>query len=211
MKKIFNPNNKFFTFMGKVADIMILNLLFILTSLPIFTIGTSLTALYSVSLKQSAGESSYIVKEYFHAWKINFKQSTILWSFSLFATIVLFLNLILEIEGNFYIIIRLLTILSLIIYLIVTIYAFPMLAKFDNSIKHTIVSAFLMSLKHFFTTCTLFGTAAFFVLITLAFPSLIELTVMAWFLFFFALTARIQATFLNKLFNHYITQEVEGI
>ena len=59
--------------MSKAADIMILNMLFILTSLPIITIGTSLTALYSVSLKQSAGTSAYVAKEYFHAWKENFR------------------------------------------------------------------------------------------------------------------------------------------
>lgn len=83
MKNIFNLDNRFFTFMGKVADVMILNLLFIITSIPTITIGTSLTALYSVSLKQSSGTSSYIAKEYFFAWKTNFKQSTIMWIFSL--------------------------------------------------------------------------------------------------------------------------------
>ena len=79
MKNIFNVDNKFFSFMNKVADIMILNVLFIITCLPLITIGTSLIALYSVTLKQSSGTSSYIVREYFHAWKENIRQGTLLW------------------------------------------------------------------------------------------------------------------------------------
>lgn len=208
MKNIFNLDNRFFTFMGKVADVMILNLLFIITSIPIITIGTSLTALYSVSLKQSAGTSSYIVKEYFFAWKTNFKQSTIMWIFSLIAFSLLFMNLTLKTDGTTSLVMRFIMILSMILYLMITLYAFPLLAKFDNTIKHTIVNAFLMSLRHFLTTCTLFGTAAFFVLITIAYPPMIELTSMAWFLFFFAIIARIQASFLNKIFDRYIPETV---
>lgn len=208
MKNIFNLDNRFFTFMGKVADVMILNLLFIITSIPIITIGTSLTALYSVSLKQSAGTSSYIVKEYFFAWKTNFKQSTIMWIFSLIAFSLLFMNLTLKTDGTTSLVMRFIMILSMILYLMISLYAFPLLAKFDNTIKHTIVNAFLMSLRHFLTTCTLFGTAAFFVLITIAYPPMIELTSMAWFLFFFAIIARIQASFLNKIFDRYIPETV---
>lgn len=208
MKNIFNIDNKFFTFMGKVADIMILNLLFIITSIPIITIGTSLTALYSVSLKQSSGTSNYIVKEYFYSWKINFKQGTALWGFSLLAFILLFANLALKTEGIIPLVIRFIMILSMILYIMVTLYAFPLLAKFDNTLKHTIVNSFLMSIRHFFTTCALFGTAAFFVFITIFYPPMIEFTSMAWFLFFFAIIARIQATFLNKIFERYIPKSV---
>lgn len=208
MKNIFNLDNRFFTFMGKVADVMILNLLFIITSIPIITIGTSLTALYSVSLKQSSGTSSYIAKEYFFAWKTNFKQSTIMWIFSLIAFTLLFMNLTLKTDGTTSLVMRFIMILSMILYLMISLYAFPLLAKFDNTIKHTIVNAFLMSLRHFLTTCTLFGTAAFFVLITIAYPPMIELTSMAWFLFFFAIIARIQASFLNKIFDRYIPETV---
>lgn len=207
MKNFFNLDNKFFNFMSKVADIIILNLLFIITSIPIVTIGASLTALYSVSLKQSAGTSAYVAKEYFHAWKINFRQSTILWVFSLIAFVLLFLNLTLTTGGALNLVMHIVMILSMILYIMMTLYIYPLLAKFDNTLKHTIVNAFLMSTRHFFTTCTLFGTVAFFVLITVAYPPMIELTSMAWFLFFFAIIARVQAAFLNKIFNRYISQK----
>ena len=204
MKNIFNVDNKFFSFMNKVADIMILNVLFIITCLPLITIGTSLIALYSVTLKQSSGTSSYILREYFHAWKENIRQGTLLWGFSLLVFLLLFMNLIVSTAGIVSLIIHFVMFLSLVLYTMITLYAFPLLAKFDNTLKHTIVNAFLMSLKHFLTTCMLFGTAAFFVYITIFYPSMFKLATMGWFFFFFALIARIQSTFLNKIFNRYI-------
>lgn len=48
--------------MGKVADLIILNLLCILCCLPIVTIGPSLTALHYVTMKMVRNEESYIVK-----------------------------------------------------------------------------------------------------------------------------------------------------
>ena len=48
---IFNPDSKFSQFMSKVFDLMVLNLVFIFTSIPIFTIGVNYTALYYVTLK----------------------------------------------------------------------------------------------------------------------------------------------------------------
>lgn len=59
MKNIFNLDNRFFSFMSNVGDVIILNLLFIVTCLPIITIGTSVTALYSVSMKLASKRTLY--------------------------------------------------------------------------------------------------------------------------------------------------------
>lgn len=62
----------------RIFDLIILNLLFIICSLPVITIGTSLTALYSVTLKIVRNEEGYIVRGFFKAYKENFKQSLII-------------------------------------------------------------------------------------------------------------------------------------
>lgn len=97
-------------------------------------------------------------------------------------------------------------IISLVLLGMILLYLFPLLAKFDNTIKHTIVNALLMSIRHFLTTCMLFGTAAFFIFVTIAYPQLIEQISMLWFLFGFAIIARIQAQFLNNVFDRYIPE-----
>lgn len=51
MDRLFNMDNKFFTVMGRVADLIMLNVVFLICCLPIVTIGASLTALHYVTLK----------------------------------------------------------------------------------------------------------------------------------------------------------------
>ena len=66
--------------MSRIFDMMCLNVLWLVCSLPIFTIGASTTAMYTVMLKVVKNEEGYIVKGFFKAFKENFKKSTIILS-----------------------------------------------------------------------------------------------------------------------------------
>ena len=89
MDRIFNMDNKFFVFMGRVADLMILNILCIICCIPIITIGASVTAMYYVTLKMARNEESYIVRSFFKSFKENFKQATVIWLVALVAGLLL--------------------------------------------------------------------------------------------------------------------------
>ena len=69
-----NPDNGFFRFLSLVSDLLMLNVLFIITCLPIVTIGPALTALYSVSLDMIRKRYPTISSSYFKAFKKHFKQ-----------------------------------------------------------------------------------------------------------------------------------------
>ena len=62
MDRFFNMDNKFFTFMSRVADLIILNLLCIVCCIPVVTIGPSIAAMFYVTLKMVRNEESYIVR-----------------------------------------------------------------------------------------------------------------------------------------------------
>ena len=66
-------------FLSKVADMIILNILFLITCIPIFTIGASMTALYYVTLRMVSGEEGPVSKDYFRSFKQNFRQATVIW------------------------------------------------------------------------------------------------------------------------------------
>lgn len=69
---------------SRIVDLLLLNFLFVITSLPVLTLGASLTALFSVSLKLVRNEESYVSRDYFRAFKKNFCQATVsFWAFSL--------------------------------------------------------------------------------------------------------------------------------
>ena len=70
---------KFYEFSVKLMELMWLNVLVLITSLPIFTIGASFSAMHTVLIKIYRDEEDKITQEYFSAFKNNFKQATLLW------------------------------------------------------------------------------------------------------------------------------------
>lgn len=90
---MFGIDGKFYEIVSAIADLVILNLLFVLCSLPIFTIGASTTALFGVTKKMADNREGYIVRTYFKLFKENFKQSTAMWLILLMLSIIPTLDL----------------------------------------------------------------------------------------------------------------------
>ena len=83
MNRLFSLDGKLFHILSRIADLILLNVLWLLSSLPIITIGASTTALYYVMLKIVKNEDSYIIRSFFHSFFQNIRQSTIICSFLL--------------------------------------------------------------------------------------------------------------------------------
>ena len=162
MDKLFNMDNKFFTVMGRVADLIMLNVVCLICCLPIVTIGASLTALHYVTLKMARNEESYIIRSFFKSFKQNFKQATIINLIMLVIAAILYmdLNIVPNLGGTMSQVLYILFIAFGIIYLMVFLYIYPVLAKFYNSIKNTFRNAFLMSIRHLPYTCLLYTSDA---------------------------------------------------
>ena len=78
MDRFFSMDNKFFTFMNKVADLCILNIVCLICCIPIVTAGASITAMFFVTMKMVKNEESYIIKSFFKSFRQNFKQATVI-------------------------------------------------------------------------------------------------------------------------------------
>lgn len=76
MKKLFSKE-KVAAFLHNVADLMLLNVLTIICSIPIITIGVSYTAMHYVLTKWD--DDKKVARDFFKAWKSNFLQATIIW------------------------------------------------------------------------------------------------------------------------------------
>ena len=77
--QIFDYDNPVWRFIGKFFDIMVLNILWTVCSIPIVTMGASTTAVYYVMLKLVRDEEGPTVKSFFRSWRENFKQATAIW------------------------------------------------------------------------------------------------------------------------------------
>ena len=155
---LFNYDNPVWRFIGKLGDLILLNLLWTVCSIPVITIGASTTAVYYVTLKMVRDENDSTVRSFFHSFKDNFKQATAIWAIFLAVGLILAFDIwffvtgqapVPGIAGN------LMTAISggmAILYLLTYIYVFPIQARFYNPVKYTIRNAFIMSIRHLFQT-----------------------------------------------------------
>lgn len=213
MDRLFNMDNKFFVFMGRVADLIILNLLCILCCLPIVTAGASVTAMFYVTLKMARNEESYIVRSFFKSFKENFKQAAIINIIMLLAGILLYIDMTISrsMEGALGSVLTIIFMIILLLYAMLFIYIYPVLAKFYNTVKNTFTNAFLMSIRHLPYTIlmivvSLVPLAVFFI------PNaqLQSTVLMILFLLGFSAIAYSNSHFLVKIFDNYIPKEEEG-
>lgn len=153
MRDFFNLDNWFLQFMSKVLDLILLNFLWIVFSLPVITIGASTTALYYVTLKICDNTEGYIFISFVKSFKSNFMQATISWLIFLFLGSILFLDLRYWASFNslFGHIIIILTITVILLYLIMFLVFFPLLARFQNTLIMNFKNSFIIVIKHFLT------------------------------------------------------------
>jgi len=140
MNTIFDPDSWFMQFLSRFSSLVILNFLFLFTSIPVFTIGASLTAMYDVVFRMDTEREGKLVSTYFRSFKTNFKQSTLIWLFFLLlisascANAVIFSNM----DGTMGYLLFLISMVILINAMLVLGYVFPLASQFDNTLSKTL-------------------------------------------------------------------------
>ena len=210
MGRFFNMDNKFFVFMGKIADFCMLNLLCIICCIPIVTAGASLTALYYVTMKMVRNEEAYIFRSFFRSFKQNFKQATVINIIMLAAAALLYIDT--NIAGKMGQpagkILGMIFAAFTLLYVMILLYVYPLLAKFYNSVKNTFKNAILMAIRHLPYTILMLLICACPILI-LFIPSFqIQMSlIMLVILFGPAVIAYGNSHFFVRIFDKYIPEE----
>lgn len=146
-----------------IFDFILLNILWLLTSIPIVTLGTATAALYSVMMSVVEKKEGYIIKDYWKAFCRNFKQSTVVWILLLFLGACLWFDLtfIGVVPGLFRQIGTVVLGAVLIFYFMECIFVFPLIAKFENSTGNMIKNALLIPVSRLpYALMILFMTGA---------------------------------------------------
>ena len=182
--KFFSYESPFSQMLLKLCDSCYLNLLWFICSLPIVTVGASTTALYYTTLKLVRDEESSLTRMFFRSFRENFRQSTILWLILLAGGLLL--------AGDGYILYHLratstgsvavmwtlvlaLVIAAAVLYCIVLIYVFPLVASVSNTTLAMLKNSFFIGTHYLFCTILVFAihVAMFFVVVSLFTPLII--------------------------------------
>ncbi len=213
---IFNPDSPIMRFLSRLFDLIILNALFIVCCLPVVTIGASITAMYSITLKMVQNEECYIVKAFLGSFKKNFKAATLLWIPIFFIGIffyavfkgydyVIAQNLL---DESFYFL-RYPIVCLCIALCSGYLYLFPLLSFYETSTKQLVKNAFLLSLGHLPTTIIVLCLHIFVLIVVFYIPTLL-VPVFSLYLFFgFAAMALLYSYYYRKVFDAHTPEEEE--
>lgn len=177
-----------FSYESKISQALIklcyscwLNILWVVCSIPVFTMGAATTALYDVSLKIVRDEETSLTRQFFKSFRSNFRQATVLWM------ILLGIGLLLVGDGwvlwhlrasstgavaIMWTLLLAVLIVASIAYVIVLLYVFPLVASVSNTNRAMLKNSFLIGIHYLFATILVFAIhfAMFYVVVAVFTP-----------------------------------------
>ena len=205
MSKVFDLNNPVWTFIGKLVDAMILHVVWLVCCIPVITIGPATIALHYALMKDVADEDAHYVKAFFRSFKENFKQGVALGLIYLLIgaglTFALYFYVFAEVEASvFWQICRGMTIAFIFIFIFSSLYVFPLMARFANTVFGTIKNSLILSAKHIGWTLlmTVVLVAPYLILFFTNFVPILLLG--------YGLVVYINSYILNHVFEPYIAE-----
>ena len=154
MGNLFNMDNAFFRFMGKLFDVVALNLVFIIVCIPIVTIGPAISALYYASVKSIRRDRSYPIKEFFKAFKRDFKQSFIVGLILVLAAAIIYVDIrfVVDYIKNDFTAMRYVYLVIGLVISFISVYIFPLISRFSLKISGLFRLSFYLAIRHLLTT-----------------------------------------------------------
>lgn len=210
MQALFSPDSKFMRVMSRVGDLLMLNLVFLLTCIPVITIGAASSALYAVCFRFGTDKEGRLFRTYFHAFGEELKRGTILWLIILVCGAAAGAN-----TCVFYLMpggIRWAFVLFAILFVLILLihaYIFPLISQFTSGIGATFRNALILSLGYLprSVLITLFNVFPFVLLLT-DFYRFLQMGFL-WVALYFATAAYVNSIFLKKIFAPFIEEKQE--
>lgn len=212
MENNFEQDSGVVSLLMDFADLIIANVLWFLTSIPLITLGASTSALYSVV--RTPGEKRYsasVFKNFFRAFFRNFKTATLALLVLLVPAALVAVNVILVVFGLLeqsivgYVICG----ISILLFLFAWNYVFPLIAHFENGVFKTLGNALVLSVAHLPTTVVVTALNLIPVLVLIFFTNFFYKTIILWLFVAFALIAKANTLLLERVFRRYLPQQTD--
>lgn len=201
MSGLFKIEGPLYRFLDLVYCLVLTNALWIVFSIPLVTAGASTTALFYVTGKVVRGEDVKIVKDFWKSFRMNFFQATGVWLI-LFVLFFLVYNSMLRVSalGDIADYVFAVQIFVFIEIVIVTVYIFPLISRYDVKFFRYFKLSFVLGNKHMLTTLLCLGSLGIIVLLLYQFLSLFSLV-------FVSLYALVSYYFIHRIFKKYTPED----
>lgn len=201
MHSLFSPDSKFMQAMNRVSDLFFLNIIFLITCLPVFTIGASLSALYTVCFRFDTDREQPAIRSYLRAFRENFRQATALWLGGALCLAASAVNTLLFYGKSGLLHYAFFPFFVILVVTVLTLgYAFPLVSQFGNTTLRTIQNALLLCVAYLprSVAVTVINLFPFGMLIFN--PYLFFRTGVLWISLYFSVGAYLNSLILKKVF-----------
>ncbi len=166
---IFSIDSPLYKFMLHLKDVFLINMMWLLCSIPIVTMGAATVAAYTITLKMVNDEEGYIIRPFWREFKANIKKGSILGVIVLVASYAIYLDFqmfhVAEKHNTMFLVIGVVAIFLLFMH---GIFAFPLMARYENTVIQTMRNSYSIAAKFL-------GRTAFLALLLL-----LELAIIFW-------------------------------
>ena len=147
MKQFFSFDGPLFRFLSRIFDLIVLNILFIITSIPVFTIGAGISAMSCLLTQMNRGQENYIFREYFALFRKYIKKASLPWLLFLSLSLFLTFDINLIIGMGMPRVFRLFLYFLCLILLFIQMYFFPDLVWKGNGFRKTTEDSAVISIR----------------------------------------------------------------
>lgn len=152
MSKGLNFESPFMRALEIIANLLVLNFLVVICSLPVFTFGAAYTALHRQLYKMRKNEDGYVVRDFFKEFKNSFKKATAVWLVLFAVGLVLGIDVYIFMEkglefASYY---KFAIYALCFTFCLCAVYVFPIIARYETTVKNAVKNALAMAFYGFF-------------------------------------------------------------
>lgn len=206
MNNAFNPDSSFWKWFSKIADVLVLSLLWALCCLPVLTIAPSCMALYDTVARCIYGNEERPYKHFFGVLKAELLRGigiSVLWGVIGFGLLMGY-NVLAQIgkTNSFVAVYATVYLATMLIPVAIFAWLVPIETRFSHTFFSLHKTAATFALMHLPTTGIMLGILAVAVAVSVFIPILV--------LILPGIVVTLQCRFIEKVFSRYIPEEQEG-
>lgn len=147
LTRLFSADNPLMKALAVAADLMLLNLLTVIVSIPVVTLGAAFTAMNDITIRIVRGEEGYIIRPFFRAFADNFKRGVLISLILAGSAAFLYFDYLAAL--TYIPELKVAIIAIAVIILAISFYLFALQARYENTFRATLKNAAVLSVGYF--------------------------------------------------------------
>jgi len=199
---------KFWEWLQRLGELVLLNLCFLLCCLPLITVGPALSGMYAACFRFDTPREAGAVRTFFRSFRSCLRQGVFFWLAEAgMAALCCRAALALYADGSFFRYSYIPFLVLLVVVLMIAGLLYPLIALFQNDWKTTLRNAVILSLGNLPRALCVAALNAFPVVFFLASPGLFLRWGAAWLFLYFSVSTYVCMRLLRTVFQPFLPED----